>query len=53
MLDRLLKMISSIDTMRHDDWRERMQRKNSVRANLAAAIFGIVIVGCLIVRVIS
>lgn len=53
MLDRLLQIISSLDIMRHDDWRERMQRKNGVRAKLAAVIFGIVIVGCLLVRVIS
>ncbi len=53
MLDRLLHIISTLNIMRNDDWRERIKQRNKIRLKIIAVLFAVVIVGCLFVRIIS
>lgn len=53
MLKSFLRLIDTAETMQHDDWRERIKAKNKVRLKIVSALFAIVLVLLLFVRVIT
>lgn len=53
MLHRLLNMIQSIDDLSHDDYKDRIRARNKLRGKILLVLFGIILAGCLFVRIIT
>lgn len=53
MLKSFLRLISTLDTMQYDDWRERMRERSKTKLKISGVLFAIVAVLLVFLRIIT
>ncbi len=53
MLKSFLRLISTLDTMQYDDWRERMKERSKIKLKIAGVLFAFVAVMLVFLRIIT
>lgn len=51
MLHRLFQLISNLNLMKNDDWREQIKERNKTKAKIVGVMFAVVLVLCLLIRI--
>ncbi|MBQ3566271.1 MAG: hypothetical protein IJA12_03750 [Oscillospiraceae bacterium] len=53
MLKSFLRLVTTIETLQHDDWRERIKARNKVRAKILLVLSAIIVVLLVVIRFIT
>jgi len=53
MLKSFLRLITTVETLQHDDWRERIKARNKIRAKILLVILALIIVGLIVIKFIT